>query len=506
MSIVVTAVGALPRRVAARRTPSLIRSFFAIAVAIMISVAAIDAVTPHALAVLVILFALTPWIIAMPIRGLQVLLVGAIVVEIFPLGFPDSLTDQVPLFENLNNSLGLNGLSATPAELLMCVTLVAALARSDSEVRSRLLKGRLLWPYLLFMIAVFIGEVHGMLNGGDLNKSLWELRPQVYGFIGFVAASLLIRSREDVERLALIVVSAVIVKAAIGDFRYFIVLNHNLGTHETVLGHEDSYFLALVPIAALASLIWTGRTRTFNYLVIASLASLAALLANERRAGIAALGAAVGVVVVFAVRFNVMHRRRVLILALIAAAVALIFLAIFWNTQTGLIGQLVRPVRSQFDPTYRDYLSDIYRQAENTNLKLSFDTNRILGMGFGMPFLIVLTQADISNIYPLWNYIPHNTLLWVGVRMGLVGCATFWGLIGASLLEVCRALRLQTDRFTLAIVALAGAAIAAELIVAYTDLQLESYRNMIFIGIVLGLINVIPRLFPEPQEERHALA
>ncbi|HEV2140230.1 MAG TPA: O-antigen ligase family protein [Candidatus Dormibacteraeota bacterium] len=501
-----TAVALRGRHVSVPRPSVRLGTILKIATAIVVLVALINVTSPRALGVLVALVVLTPWIIAVPVRGLQVLLAGAITIEIFPLGFPDSLTDRIPLFENLNNTLGLKGFSATPAELLMVLIVVAAFARSDSVVRARLFKGRLFGPYVVFMLAVLMGEAHGLFNGGDLNKSLWELRPQVYGFIGFVAASLLIRSRDDIERLAVIAAVAITFKGVIGDFRYFIVLNHSLGTHETVLGHEDSYFLALVPVAALVALIWTGRSRTFYYLAIASVVALAALLANERRAGIAALGAGIAIVVVFAIRFNALQRRRVLVLALIAAVACVVFLAVFWNTQHGLIGQLVRPVRSQFDPSYRDYLSDIYRQAENTNLKLSFQTNKILGMGFGMPFLIILTQADISNIYPLWNYIPHNTLLWVGVRMGLIGCATFWGLFGISLLEVCRSLSVQKDRFLLAIVALAGAAIVAELVVAYTDLQLESYRNMIFVGAVFGLVNVIPRLFPEPPEKRRTLA
>ena len=483
-----------------------LRSVLAIATAILVLVALINVTTPRALGVLIALAALVPWIVAMPIRGLQVLLAGALAIEIFPLGFQDSLTDRVPFFENLNNSLGIKGISANPAELLMLLLLVLAFTRAEPAIRARLVKGRLFWPYLLFLGAVLLGEVHGLLAGGDFNKSLWELRPQVYGFVGFVTASLLIRDRRDIERLALVAGVAILVKAVIGDVRYFIVLGHVLGNHETVLGHEDSYFLALLPMAALTALIWTGRTQALKLLALASLVAVAALLANERRAGIAALGGGIAVIVLTAIRFNEAHRKRVLVLALIAAVIAVGFLIVFWNVQHGLIGQLVRPVRSQFDPSYRDYLSDIYRQAENTNLKLSFQTNRLIGMGFGMPFLIVLTQADISNIYPLWNYIPHNTLLWVGMRMGLVGAATFWALFGIALLEVCRALRVQKDRFVLALVALAGGAIVAELMVAYADLQLESYRNMIFIGIVFGLLNIVPALFPEPVEAKRRLA
>jgi hypothetical protein len=490
---------------AAVRPPVLLRSGLGIATAMIALVALINVITPHSVGVLLALAALVPWIIAMPIRGLQILLAAAIAVEIFPLNFPDSFTDHVPFFENLNQSLH-NGVTVTPAELLMGLLLVVGFVRAEPAIRARLFKGRLFGPYLVFLLTVLLGEVHGLLNGGDFNKSLWELRPQVYGFVAFVVASLLIRSRQDLERLVLVAAIAILLKAVIGDIRYFIVLNHVLGSHETVLGHEDSYFLALLPMAATAALIWTGWTRTLNLVGVASVIALAALLANERRAGIVALAGGVIVIVALAVRFNVIHRRRVLVLSLIATAIVIVFLSAFWNAETGLIGQLVRPVRSQFDPTQRDYLSNIYRQAENWNLQLSFQTNKLIGMGFGMPFLIVLAQADISNIYPLWNYIPHNTLLWVGVRMGLVGSVTFWALFGIALLEVCRGLNVQRDRFVVTLLALAGGAIMAELLVAYADLQLESYRNMIFIGVIFGVLNILPVLFPEPAVETRRLA
>ena len=498
-----TAAPFIDRRPITGAPPVRVRKVLAVAGAIVLLVAIIT-VSP-ALAVLLTLAVLTPWIIARPLRGLHVLLGAAIVIEIFWLAFPDSITDRIPFFMNLNNSLGVP-VSVTPAELLMGLVLVLAFVRSDAAARARLFKGRLFWPYVLFVATVLLGEVHGLYSGGDWNKSLWEVRPQIYGFVTFVAASLIIRSRRDLEALVLVAVVAIMLKGIVGDVRYFIVLNHNLGTHETVLGHEDSYFLALIPMAACAALIWMGTSRVLKVLVLCSIVAMGALLANERRAGVAALAGGIAVIVVTAIRFHPHHRRRIVLLTLIGAILIAIFLIAFWDVQTGLIGQLVRPVRSQFDPTYRDYLSDIYRQAENANLRFSFDTNRLIGMGFGMPFLIILSQADISSIYPLWNYIPHNTLMWVGVRLGLVGSATFWALFGFALLEVCRSLSAQRDRFLLALVALIGGAITAQLFVAYADLQLESYRNMIFIGIVFGVLNILPALFPEPTTEKRRFA
>jgi len=43
-----------------------------------------------------------------------------------------------------------------------------------------------------------------------------------------------------------------------------------------------------------------------------------------------------------------------------------------------------------------------------------------------------------------------------------------------------------------------GAAIVAEIAVGYADLQLESYRNLIFLGVLIGILNRLPQL-PETE-------
>jgi len=475
-----------------------------IALLVCAAVAAINVSSPRALGVLLALAIAVPLIWRAPVMGLYILLGAAVTIESGTLGFPDSLTDRVPLFEGLNNSLNLGGISMNPVEILIALVLVRAVSSATPQIRKRLVTGKLFVPYLLFLSTVLFGEVHGLLASGDFNKSLWEIRPQVYGFLAFVVASLLVRSRRDLEMLTLVVLVCVVLKAVIGDVRYFLVMGRQLGAHDGVLGHEDSYFLGLALIGLLAALIWTRRAAGFKLLLFASPLVLAALLVNQRRAGILALAGGLVTLTVLAIRFHPHLQRRIAVFAVIAALLTVGFLAIFWNQQSGIVGQLVRPVRSQFDPSYRDYLSDLYRQAENANLKLSFDTDRLLGMGFGMPFLTVYTQADISNNYPLWNYIPHNTLLWVGVRMGFVGLVTFWGLFTAAFLEICYLLRGRLDPFLMALVSVAGAALVSELLVAYGDLQLESYRNIIFVGALFGILNVLPTITKvvEPKPRR----
>ena len=108
--------------------------------------------------------------------------------------------------------------------------------------------------------------------------------------------------------------------------------------------------------------------------------------------------------------------------------------------------------------------------------------------------LVPFPLADISQQYPLWRFIPHNTALWIAMRMGILGMATFWALIGVVVLEGVHVVSRQEDQLLRAAGVFALAAVVAELIVGYGDVQLENYRNMIFLGAMVGLIDALPKV------------
>jgi O-antigen ligase/polysaccharide polymerase Wzy-like membrane protein len=441
---------------------------------------------------------LTAWFWREPVRGVYVLVAGAVMIEIFPLSFPDSFTDRVPFFLNLNNSAGLTGLSVTPAEILMVTVALVAIARASAEGQLHWPGGRLVGAYCLYILVVLGAEIHGLVAGGDFKTSLWEIRPQVYGFILFFMATTLVVSRSQLQRLAIVFLLAVSVKAVLGDFRYFVTLQGNLGTQLEVLAHEDSYFLGMFVAAGLSALIWLKDRRIVIPIGVMSALALVAMLANSRRAGFYGLAGAVGVVVLLAYRFEPPLRKRLAWLSVGALIAGAIFVAYGWDKQYGIQAQLVRPIRALIDPTARDFSSDLYRTAETANLLVTFRTNPLIGVGFGHPFEIVYPMADISSIYPLWNVIPHNSVLWVGMRMGAIGFVAFWGLIGLAVLEGFYVLGRRRDPLVRALAAFAIAAIVSEIAVGYVDLQLESYRNLIFLGVVIGILNRLPQL-PEAE-------
>jgi hypothetical protein len=442
---------------------------------------------------------LAAWFWRAPVRGVYLLVAGAAMIEIFPLNFPDSFTDRVPLFLNLNNSAGLTGLSITPAEILMVTIALLAIARASAEGQVHWPGGRLVAAYCLYILVVLGAEVHGLLGGGDFKTSLWEIRPQVYGFILFFMATTLVVDRSQLRRLALVFLLAVSVKAVLGDFRYFVTLQGNVGTQLEVLAHEDSYFLSMFVAAGVAALIWLRKRPILIPMGVMSALALVAMLANSRRAGVYALAGAVGVIVLLAFRFEPALRKRIAWLSVAVLIASAVFVVYAWDKQYGIQAQLVRPIRALVDPTARDFSSDIYRIAETANLRFTYRTSPVIGVGFGSPFYIVYPMADISTIYPLWNVIPHNSLMWVGMRMGALGYVAFWGLIGLAVIQAFGVIGTRRDPFIRALAAFCVAAIVGEIAVSYVDIQLENYRNLILLGVVLGVLNRLPQI-PDTED------
>ncbi len=435
---------------------------------------------------------LMPFILRRPALAVYVLVACATTLEIFPLDFNDSLTDATGFFLNLNNTMKLP-LSASPAELLMGISVLAwwRAQRADPSLRPR---GPLFKAYVVYLGVLLLGDAHGLATHGDFNTSLWELRPQVYGFIAFVLAASLIREEGQLLILAAVFVAASALKAAVGYNRYFNTLHGDIGINEAILAHEDSYFLAMLMVAAGVGLVWYRKRQALVVLLAFLPLAFIVLVENRRRVGMLALGAALVIVAVAGVWFEKRVRWKV---AAAAVAVSLCygaFLSGYWNKEYGAAAQLVRPIHSLFEPDQRDFNSNLYRDNEDADLKFTYQQNRLIGVGMGQPMAVVFPLADISQQYPFWQYIPHNTILWIAMRTGVLGMMAFWAMIGMALLEAISSMRRLTSPLVRAAVVFALAGIIAELIVGYGDVQLENYRNMIFFGCIMGLINAAERI------------
>jgi O-antigen ligase len=388
---------------------------------------------------------------------------------------PEPLTAHIPLFH------GMGGLHVAPADLLIVLACVIVLARSADRTRPR----TVVWYALLGLLgAVAWGTALGILHHGDIRIAFMETRPYAYLAATYVLTSSLARDRRALRAVLWALVVCAALKALQG-LVIFVQVRHMNPRPEAVLGHEESFFFALLAFLVLALWLWNvdGRLRA----TATALAPVVALadLANDRRAAWLVLGG--GLMTLVAVGLRALPERRHILARGIAVVLVLsaVYVPAYWN-KTGGLAQPARALRSMVSPDSRDALSDLYRIQENANLKVNIRESDGIGTGFGVPIRYTLPITDISGIDPLIAYIPHNGVLYVLMRMGLVGGVALWTLLAAGIVTALRVAR-GADRELAVVGAVVAAALVAYALMGAVDQGFFFYRVAFVVGTLLGL-------------------
>lgn len=448
-----------------------------------------------AIATLLIVIGLATWLWRAPARGLYLMAACCALVQTGDLNFADSLTDRIPLWINLDSSGSGIPIGLSPFDVILGTVIVIAALRGLFAGRLRLSAGRLNAPYYIYGGVLIFGLLNGLMTGGKLNMAEWALRPQFYGLLVFVVTTALLRERRQLVVLLIVFLTAEMITAILGDWRYLVTLQRNISSVNSLLAHEDSYFLLLFLVALGVILVWARRAGTRLLLLLAPVVILA-LIENNRRTGIDAAGISFILFMALVIRYRPDMRKYTIPIGATLAAAYGAFVAASWNVQYGTRSELVSPVKSALgqDTGLRNSSSDAYRIAENFNLVFTFHLSPITGWGLGKDFLQVAPMVNLGNSYSLYLLLPHNSLLWVPMALGAVGMIAFWALVGTGLMESINAIRIPNDRLLQAVGVFCACGIVAELVFAYADLQLMNPRNMVTFGILLGIANVAPRL------------
>lgn len=422
-------------------------------------------------------------------RAVMALALLAIVIEQYPVGTSGGdVTDHLYLFTSLSDALKLSGLYVNPMELLLGGVLIAMLV---SPGRKRLPRSRVAAGLGIWICLVALGALHGLAAGGDYKMVLWEIRPTLYVSLMFLFASQLDSRVETIAAMLWVFVAGVAFKAGQG----LLLMPAYFGAHprpEYLLSHEDSLLFALyiALVVGLWLFHWRSRLRTWA----TALLPLVVLVnvVNNRRTSWAILGAILAALVVLA-WIRVPDRRRLIAgVVAVVAVFSAVYLPVYWN-KTGLLAGPAEAVRSQFTPDLREQLSDLYRKQENANLVFNIHMSPVIGAGYGVKIDYALPLlADLADNDPFLNYIPHNDVLYVWLRVGYVGALAFWSFIGVAFLSACRLLRAADPRLAL-FGSFTVCALIAYLIIGYLDLGFWWFRVAIVMGWLLGGLEVARR-------------
>jgi len=465
-------------------------------------------------AVLAVLAVLTNGNVAIP-SGLVCVLTGVFVIAVRPAvgfaflifmtllceqfgigGLKTPITLMIPMFLNLN-LLGVPGGVVNLVELWMALLALSWIMRIIATRRFDFQPVPNLWAVLAFMGTLIFFMGYGLAQHGDFKTALWEVRALFYLCLAYLLGTQLIRTRAEMILVTWAIVISVAIKGLQGIYRYLIELGGDLGEIPAITGHEDAVFMVIVFILTIALVFFrSSQWRLIRFGIMTFPTTFLTFVLTQRRIAYGAL--AFGMIILFA--FMPRAQKWLFVrLSLPMIPVALLYAAVFWNS-SGTLAMPIQQVKSIFesDDDGADR-SNLYREIENFNLQETIKAYP-QGIGFGKKYLIIIPLDEID--FPLWEYIPHNCILWPWVKMGFLGFWVFWIFFGMFIVQIAWDFRFTCDAFYRSIQVLAVIFIVCQCIVSKYDLQLTFYRNMIFLGAVLALTVTARQLGGAAEEER----
>jgi hypothetical protein len=461
------------------------------------------------------LVGLSAWIlIALPVvvwqkpkLGFYILFTGAMFFESVSNGYgvrTDVPTTYVPFFWNLNN-LGyhygtavLEPFKFSLAEMLMVVTFLTWLVQSIVSRTFKFERGAFFTAFAAYIVMVTLGWIHGIATGGDVTMALWEVRPQFHFFAAYLIAANLVRKKEDVYPILWITLIFATIKGLMG-INVYIAWGGNIG-EQGILMHEESLFFNLVVFALFVTWLANTDNKLKWASVLAAIPCVFSALQNQRRSGIASF--IVAFVPLMPILWVILLERRAQVQKFLIgfALFSSVYLPVAWNGK-GAWALPARAIRSNSDPNERDMASDYYRLAEMINVKNTRDEKPWTGVGYGKPFRQDIWMPGVDQFDSFLKYLPHNSIMWVWMRIGHFGFFVFLMLFATICVKGVDILRRTQDRM-LQTVGVFGIITPLMLFTfGKYDLAMTNYRVLIMTGCFVGILSILPKLDPKRKEE-----
>ena len=407
-------------------------------------------------------------------------------------GVAGAFTQKIPLFNSITQGSGIN-----PFEVLLVLILSIWVMKGALEGSLRLPHSALSRAIGVFLLVVLWGFGTGLADGGAFRWAVWEVRPFVYlGTMFWVSASLL-QTKRALRAVLWTMVLGSGFKALQG-VKIWIPARHLTPRPQAILAHEEAFFFGMFIFLTLGLWIFEQRGALRTTATALLPAVLLANLANSRRTSwaILVLGLVAMIVLAYA---TLPHRRRMLRRLGVGLAIgSALYFPAFWNSDS-TIGQPAHAVHSAVKPDPRDASSNTYRNQEDANLWFNIHRSPIVGIGFGRPIDYAKPIALVTND-PMITYVPHNSVLYIWMRLGLVGEVAFLMMIAAAILRAVELARVRDPELAL-FGMLMVCAVVAYLVQGYNDMGFTWFRIALAMGVLLGATEAALRLARRERTE-----
>ncbi len=424
---------------------------------------------------------------------------GLYLVTFFALAGDTLLIYWYPFAKNFSSSESVlylhDSLIVSPLETYLGLIILSWLGRETLQRKFKLYRGELFWPAMLFLLFITGGLVYGIGTGGDVTVGLWEARPIFYLPVILVLTSNLLTRREHVHQLMWAVIIALFIEGLVGVYTYFWVLEADLSLVETITEHSAAIHMNAVFVYAVGVWLYKGRWRKRLLMLVLIPPIMLTYLAAQRRAAFVVLIIALILIVFVLFKEN---RKAFWLIVPPLAMVGIVYVGAFWNSDGALAMpvQAIKSVVAQDQANAKDQASNIYRLIENVNSSFTIHQKPLTGVGFGQKFYFLVPLPDIS-FFVWWEYITHNSIVWIWMKTGIGGFVSMLYLIGTAVIVGVGVLWRMPSNELSAIALTAVLYIIMHFFYAYVDMSWDT-QSMIFVGIAMGMINSLVRIVERP--------
>ncbi len=402
----------------------------------------------------------------------------------------ESTSAQIPYFKNLKEISAFQNVGfavVNPFELHLFFLFMVWVSHLALQRKLAVRPVRVWVSALFFFACIAFSFVDGMRSGGDFLVALWEIRALCYFMILFFFVPQIIRTRDQVRNLMWIVAITITIKALEGLIRFI-----SLGFHFTGLpaltNHEDPVFITTLIVFLFGLLLFGGDRTQKRFLQFVFIILCAGFYTAQRRAAYGALGVSVLAFLVLAGSRELVKYLRYVVIAVVILA---LYSALFWNREGRLSApiQLLKTSLSDQQETAGDrFYSNVYREYERYDLAQTIQRAPVKGIGFGNMYDQTIYLRNMPMSFPLRDFIAHNEILWLLTKMGAMGFFAFCLFFTSYVFQGSILFSRLKDPYFKAVLAIAIIAGLNQIFVSYFDLQLTYYRNMVYLGTLMGLL------------------
>jgi O-antigen ligase len=311
----------------------------------------------------------------------------------------------------------------------------------------------------------------------------------------FVLTSNLVRTRLAVNRVVWLAMAGLALVALVGNWSALTSSQAINGRLEWVIEHGTAIRLNTLFVLMVAAFVYQASRAKRIVLPLLALLALYTYVLAQRRAAMLTMALALGLILLLLAQQN---SRLFWRLAPPLALLSFVYLAAFWNSSgtLGLPARALRSALSYSSGNLQEDASTFYRLIENMNISHTLRSAPLTGVGFGHQFHIIAPMPDISY-FPWWEYITHNSIVWIWMEIGVFGFLAMVFLVGASIVRGVKVVRTIPASGAAGWRDLAAIALTAVLYVvmhftyAYVDMAWDM-QSMIYLGLMLGIINSLP--------------